>query len=401
MYAPKLDTLLRVFGNRNLNPEGVGINTKEKINKLYELLDKIKPLNEEEYKVLYFSVPRGPIEEYADYEDMKEEKIVNNYKEFEKYFEEEYPDEIYWYRLATNKDDTYRIASINNRMIIYHNLAETFPYDNEAFNELIDFLIVKVEEIIKMLEDNIYNDYITNNLSYKNKFGVIKRSDYWNFYPKVKENLLEYISEKEIEEFVNTVTDDTDDRLNEMTANKYFECVRLVYQSNGYNIDNMTDKEIYLKYADGRDGGLCDIELDSPEEFASWLNKKQWYGAHPWEIIRGHSFARVNMQVVKDDKGYYLSIPGEVILRQIEIAKIYLALKKNNIPVKIYHSNVIKNAFIGSDYLGIVPSYIMPIRCESYFKEYEPHDFIHIEDEKILDKIIWQDIEKLCLKAIE
>lgn len=182
-----------------------------------------------------------------------------------------------------------------------------------------------------------------------------------------------------------------------MTSGKYFECVRLAYQSNNYDILNLSDKELYLKYAEGRDEGLSEIDSDSSEKFDEWYNDKNRFGGHSWEIIRGHSFSRVNLCVSYDNNGYYLSLDGSIVLRKVEIVKIYLALKKNNMPVQIYDVSSIKNAFSGDSYIGIVPREIIPIRCGSYFKNYKPLEFTHIKDEKILDYIIWQDIDKVYL----
>ena len=64
MTAPKLDFLLEVLDSRNYNPKSYDMLVKEKINELYDLLDKIKPLSDDEYKVLYFSVEKRNIEEY-------------------------------------------------------------------------------------------------------------------------------------------------------------------------------------------------------------------------------------------------------------------------------------------------------------------------------------------------
>lgn len=76
------------------------------------------------------------------------------------------------------------------------------------------------------VRDGTYNDYLENNLSYKNRFVVIKRSDYRKLYPEYRENLLNEIS-----------SDEVDDRIKDITS----------------------DKQLYLKYADGRDDGLCDM----------------------------------------------------------------------------------------------------------------------------------------------
>ena len=397
--APQLDSLLRIFKIDTFNPKTYDSKVKEKLNELFQLLDIIKPIdNNEEIKILYFSVEKGTIEDYGDYEELKSLGDVSNYEEFEKYYKEDYPDDIYWYKLVAGKYENYRTISINYNNIIYADMDDGIDgFAISQLQELLDFIITKVKKIINMLNDNTYNDYILKNLSYKNRFGVIKRCDYWNIYPNIKERLLNEISQDEIDMFIKFASNKVDERIKNMTSGKYFECVRLAYEINNYEIDNLNDKELYLKYADGRDEGLSKIDENSSEEFDRWYNDDTKFGGHPWEIIRGHSFARVNLQVGHDDNGYYLMLDGGQILRKIEIVKIFLALYKNNIPIQIYNVDIIKDALSGKDYIGIVPKEIMPIRCESYFNDYKPHEFIHIEDNKIINNIIWQEPEKVFL----
>ena len=399
MTAPKLDFLLEILDNRNNNPESYDTKVKEKINELYDLLDKIKPLSDDEYKVLYFSVEKGNIEEYGNYEELKVDGEVDSYEEFKTRFNEDYADEIMWYKMTSTKYKNYRMISINSKTIIYADMNnENTNFEDYQLQELLDFLIIKVKDCIQKLEDETYNDYISNNYSYKNRFGVIKRNVYWNIYPDTKKKLLNEISQEEMNYFIENASDKTNNRIKNMTSRKYFECVGLVYENIGYEISNLTDKELYLKYADGRDEGLSKIDENSSQEFDKWYNDYSKFGGHPWEIIRGHSFTRVNLQVHNDDNGYYLSLDGNIILRKIEIAKIFITLNKNNIPVQIYNVNIIKNAFKGIDYIGIVPNDIMPIECGGYFKKYKPTEFIHMEDNKIFKYIEWELLENIELK---
>ena len=400
LTAPEMDNLIRIFEIKTFNPEYYDNKVKEQLNELYDLLDKIKPLEGgDDLKIIYFSTERGSIKDYGDYEELLEYGDISSYEEFERNYNEEYPDEIYWYRLVTSKYENYRAISINHKSIIYADMnSESTHFENKQLQELLDFIIYKVSETIKLLEDNTYNEYITKSLSYKNRFGVIKRSDYWNFYPDIKKELLKELPEEDINEFIKLTSKKETNRIKNMTSSKYFECVRLAYQNNHYDINGLNDKELYLKYADGRDEGLTEIDPNSSEEFDNWYNDRDRFGGHPWEIMRGHSFYRVNLSISHDDEGYYLSLDGNIILRKIEIVKIYLALKKNNTPVEIYNVDIIKNALLGNDYIGIVPEEIIPIRCESYFKDYNPSEFIHFRDEKIFDYVIWQEIEKVYLK---
>ncbi len=398
MTAPKLNFLLEISNNGNYNPRGYDTIVKEKLDKLYNLLNKIKPLSDDEYKVIYFSAPKGSIEEYGNYEELKEYGEVENYEEFTNRFNEDYPDETYWYKMISTRYKNYRMISINSKNVIYADMDSETPFENRQLQELLDFLITKVKECIKKLEEKTYNDYIKENYSYKNRFGVIKRKEYWKIFPEVKNNLLNEITQEEIDYFIKNASTEIECRIKNMTSAKYFECVGLAYKNTGYDIGNLTDKELYLKYADGRDEGLTEIDENSSIEFNKWYNDDTRFGGHPWEIIRGHSFARVNLQVGHDEKGYYLSLDGTRILRKIEIAKIFNILNKNNIPVKVYNVDVIKNSFKGNDYLGIVPNEIIPIECGGYFKKYKPTEFINMENDKIFKYIKWEPLENIELK---
>ena len=48
MTAIKLDFLISILEIKNYNPEDYDVKVKEKLNILYDLLDKIKPLSEDE-----------------------------------------------------------------------------------------------------------------------------------------------------------------------------------------------------------------------------------------------------------------------------------------------------------------------------------------------------------------
>lgn len=301
--------------------------------------------------------------------------------------------------MTSTRYKNYRVISINSKNIIYADMdSDNCNFENYQLQELLDFLIDKVKECIKKLESGTYNHYIKENYSYKNRFGVIKRKDYWNLYPDIKNNLLNEISQEEMDYFIKNASEKQDNRIENMTSGKYFDYVGLIYRNLGYEISNLTNKELYLKYADGRDEGLSQIDMNSNVAFDKWYNDDTKFGGHPWEIIRGHSFARVNLQIGHDKFGYYLLLDGSKILRKIEIAKIFNVLNKNSIPVQIYNVDMIKDAFRGEDYIGIVPDEIVPISCGGYFKKYKPLEFTYMKDDKILKHIKWESLENIELK---
>lgn len=398
MTAPKLNFLIDVFDIRACNPECYDILVKEKIGILYEHLDRIKALSDDEYKVLYFSVPKGSVEEYSNCDELNFDRASLNYQELVDEFNRDYPNELYWYKIISTRYKNYRMISINSKNIIYADMDGDSCFENCQLQELLDFLIGKVKECIKDLEEGTYNDYIKENYSYKNRFGVIKRKDYWNLYPDIKKNLLNEISQDEIVYFIKNASDKQNNRIKNMTSGKYFDYVGLIYKKLGYEIGDLTNKQLYLKYADARDEGLSELDENSSVKFDKWYSDNSRFGGHPWEIIRGHSFSRVNLVVCHDELGYYLLLDGSKILRKTEIAQIFNVLNENCIPVQIYDVDLIKDAFNGEDYIGIVPDNILPIACGGYFKKYNPLEFVHIEDENMLKYIKWETLETIELK---
>ena len=392
-YAIELDNVLRRFHYDSYNPKTYSKKTKEKINIIYELLDKVKPISDDDFKVIYFGLDKGSFELYIEYEDIEEIKL----EKLKEYYEEDYKEIKCWYKLSTSKYKNYRMISIDSSNIIYADMNDTANYDDCYLDELLNLVIYKIKESITMLDTNVYNEYINKNFSNLKRFGVIKRSDYWNLFPEVKNNLINDVSQEIMNYYIENASDKMDNRIKNMTSGKYFECVKMVYEINNYEINNLKPKELYLKYADGRDEGLSEIDIDSCYEFDKWYHDRKCYGGHPYEIIRGHSFARINLCIQHDEFGYYLSLDGRIVLRKEEIAKIFWILTKNNIPLKIDNFDIIKDSFLGNDYIGIVPQYVFPVKCEGYFTKYSPHEFTHLDD-KMLKYIKWEPLVSVELR---
>ena len=394
MSAIKFDCLLRTCKNRNLNASGYGPLAKGKINELYDLLDPIEPISNDEYKVLYFSVGNVNFKEYKKV-NAEEDLDV---KEMYQYYKEDYPEKVKYYKLISTKYRNFRTISINTTNIICSDMDKKDYFEDYWLCELLDFLIIKVRECVKMLKRGTYNEYINNNYSYRSRFGVIKRNDYWKLYPDTYDDLLNCISKEEIDYFLDNVGKKETNRIKDMTAGKYYNCVGLIYKNLGYEIEGRSDKELYLKYADGRDEGLRDIDENNPSEFENWYTNREHCGGHPWEILRGHSFYRVNVYPEKDENGYYIYINGRTILRKIEIALIFNVFRKNNIPIVIDDYEILTEAFKGNDYLGIVPSFVLPLMCHGYYKKYKPEEFLHLEVKGIMDYIKWEPLAEVKLK---
>ena len=397
MSASKLEEYISLLESMNIGTRYFSKKVNEKINDLYDLLEKIKSMGDDDLKVLYFPVTRGDITQYGDYKDLRNLGLVKDFSDFEEAFDGEYPDSVYWYRLACKKCGNYRVISLNFKNLISADISE---YDEMSFWEydylpLLNFLCDKVKWCLGLLMYDEYNNYIEDNLPYRNRFGVIKRYDYWKVYPELKRDLIERISFKEIDDFVHDSFDKPSNRISNMTVGTYFDYCKKSYSSIGYNVFHMDAREAYLKYSDGRDEGLCELDLNDSLEFDKWYENENRYGGHPYEIISGLPYSRVNLYIEKDD-GYFLGLNGRNILKNIEIAKIYLRLK-GEVPIYLYNGDVVRKSFLGMDYIGVVPNYLSLIRNNGYFDDYDPLEFMYLNDD-IFRYVKWQEIEKAYLK---
>lgn len=405
LIAPIFDNLIRRFRCRAFDIGKYDIKVIQRINKLYERLDLIKSCGDDEKKILYFSISRGEFQDYWDYLGVEEDDDYA-YEDYKREWNETYKRDVCWYRLVATKYEDFRVVSINREVVVQANISDEISnFECVDLHVFLDLIIVKVDECISMLEKDIYNDFVDSNISLLKRVGMIKRSDYWDCYPEYRINFWGNFTKDEIEYFINDISKDNDDIIKEMTANKYYECCYLCYKEALTEealdkIRGLLPKEVYLKYADGRDEGLRDINPNSSKEFDNWYNDKSRFGGHPWEIIRGHSFNRINLCVGYDGEGYYLSLDGSVADRTELVLKMYLSLRKNNIPVKLYYKDELRKYVLEEDYIGIVPEGVMPIKCDSYFPKEKLISYINLsdEDEMIIDKVKWQEIDKAYLK---
>ena len=162
----------------------------------------------------------------------------------------------------------------------------------------------------------------------------------------------------------------------------------------------MTPKEQYYLHADGRDEGLRDIVPDSPEAFNIWLYDSNRRGGHPWEVCRGGNSTHVALNVMQDERGYWLYLAGDAWNRTIETVKFYLALTRAGVPVFLAEAHTLADRLAEKEKIGIVPDGVIPVYCESDFPNEHIIDFINLPDEdqeKFLPFCTWYEEQPIYL----
>ena len=177
-----------------------------------------------------------------------------------------------------------------------------------------------------------------------------------------------------------------------MTADRYFEYCKIAYMAAAVKKDSLSDTEsgraMYQRFADGRHEGLLDIDPDSEQEFADWLDgkhPKRSSGGHPWEIKRGGSFTHIGLRVQRPyyapKEGFKVELYGNANIRLAETIKMFLALHNAGFPIAIADPDGIRKRLLGQDNFGIIPSHESLSRANQHFlPEEDVHDVMYFND---------------------
>jgi len=229
------------------------------------------------------------------------------------------------------------------------------------------------------------------------RYGVVPASIVKSSRPDYFFDLSRKLGKKESDYFITLVDSSyfssrTNKLKEDISANDFFEYCKLAYiasERDEENIDkNLTGKEMYLKYADGRCNGLTEIDSNSVQEFREWMDGKHPkfdYGGHPWEIKRGGNSTHIDLNVIRDkyDKNkMYLEVSAGAINRLKEAVQIANTLHMHNVPINIRNADSIRQRILGQDNFGIIPKY--------QFHSYAERNFN--SDQKVFDTIHYKDL---------
>lgn len=201
-----------------------------------------------------------------------------------------------------------------------------------------------------------------------------------------------------------------------LTANQYFDYCKIAYIAAARNKDEvdktLSGREMYKRYADGRHGGLTEIDGHSEKEFADWLSgkhPKHNLGDHPWEIKRGGNTTHIDLWVheAKYGKpGFEIGLTGRSFTRLNETIRMFLALKADGKKITIHEPESIRKRLLAQDNIGIVAKQHSLHRANQAYEEKDDvYDVMHLDDlgrykRRLIPFITWEPLPILRLRGI-
>ncbi len=260
--------------------------------------------------------------------------------------------------------------------------------DEETATEQWSILLKNAEVWLKKVEKDWIraNKQVEDDYPLARRYGIVPHSlvraslnEFWRFD--------EELGKRRCRKFIRLVEDgaffhDRRFKVETLTAADYFEYCRIAYIAAKRKKDNvdesMTGRAMYERHADGRHEGLLDIDENSAQEFADWIDgthPKRIGGGHPWEIKRGGNTTHINLSVRRPPygakEGYIVELCGESFTRLAETVKMALALIDAGKPITIADPEGIRTRLLGQDNIGIVPEQNSLHRANQRFPKHQ------------------------------
>lgn len=384
-----------------MNYISYGNRTYEILDEICDLMKQLKPVSDNGARRLWIKVPRGPIEDFGNYEEMLEDGEVDNYEQFVQYWTDSFPDEYEWINFGViENSDGYKGIFLEHYLAMESDPRRERTSYTEDYSEFAEWLLSEVKRCIVKIKLGTYNNEVRQNLPAKHRTGYIVRKDLWDVFPESRDEFFKDFSKLKAAAFSALMTRQEiigprpDNRLPFMTANDYYYWCSLGYKANNYSGTELSPKEQYYLHADGRDDGLGDIDPDDPNAFFEWYHDNTHCGGHPWEVCRGGNSTNISLYP-RYDNGWYLCIAGDAWTRTIESIKFYMALLEAQLPVYMYNGSILAKRVLETEKIGIVPDGIFPAYCDSMFEDDDIIDYMNLpfkETDKVAEKCVWYEI---------
>ncbi|MCK5068081.1 MAG: hypothetical protein KAR16_11600 [Bacteroidales bacterium] len=406
--APWIDENLFRFSS---GPVVAGPEMQQSLPYIFEAISPIRGEGDDEVRQMWIRTKRGTIKDFGDFEEFREEGIIDTREEFEEEWRNQYPDPDKWYHIATARYEHQLFLYIDHKLALHYKPDPEKTHIQHADNKLIHFLSWLSEEIrreiAQITKDQLqYNRYLEQHLPYEKRTGKILRETFWSIvgddtFRLDKELHPAVISDLEKLLVLNTEYDKVPG-IPEISASGFLGYCQICYQANDYFRDEkvpLSPMEQYQRMADRRHGGLTEIDQESPEAFREWYHSGQKTGAHPWEICSGGNSTHISLMLSDRGQEWVLSLAGSSEIRVAETSRMASALYRNRVPFHLWEGKEILEMVRGKDYIGIVPDHAIPRYCHSLFPKKEGIiDFMNLPFEhrdEIITKSSWYPLEEV------
>ena len=372
MSASEVDLyrdIYRSYGRSDRN-SNLSKDALKSLDNLLNEVKKIKPNIRNERWEFWFSVPRGTLDQYIKFNKYYGKDEYSKEK-FKKLMDEEFPYERAWFRIEIINENGYKMVFLDNSILVNRSpdgKVDFFP--DLKLDRILEFLYQVVIDMVKMLEQGTYNDYVRDGLPYENRMGVIKRSTYWKLVPNRKKADLDGLKRTEIAKFLGYInagngldTKESIGRYKRMSSGKYYEVCSYCYLGAGLKgLKGKTPKEMFERYGDSRDGGMSLLNENSEDDFDKWFNlsiQEKWEienPSHMYEIVCGHSHTMIHLILSNDENGYWFSLSDGTHCQTMEVVRMYNAMKDKGVPATLWNEKEIADKLLGNDELGIIPN---------------------------------------------
>jgi hypothetical protein len=184
---------------------------------------------------------------------------------------------------------------------------------------------------------------------------------------------------------------DSDRIIETMTARDFFAYCRIAYIAGKRPDDTvdeqLTGREMYKHYADGRHEGLLDIDETSAEEFSAWIDgshPKRDTGGHPWEIKRGGNTTHIDLFVTRPHyrkEGFLVTLRAPALGRLAEALRMVLEIHREGLPIGFDDAEGVRKRLLGQDNIGIIPEYDPLHRANQRFdKTKDVYEVLYFSD---------------------
>ncbi|MDR1937479.1 MAG: hypothetical protein LBQ73_03130 [Tannerellaceae bacterium] len=213
--------------------------------------------------------------------DYLENGFVENREDFENIWKEDYPDSVKWYLLSVNHYNKEYFICMDSKLTLH--IKSVSPDISESVNsQFISWINQAVNKCVDRLKKDTagYNRYINQHLPYSRRTGRILRQQHWEIEPEEKEWMLKGLTGDGMDTLkVITGLSENEEQVvfpGKMTSGIFFDCCKMGYVANNDPYDTgLKPVDLYRKYADGRDGGLSQLNPDSPQAFEEWFNRRE------------------------------------------------------------------------------------------------------------------------------